>query len=149
MSSLYPFIPLSLYPSIPLSLYPSIPRPPVPPTYTVASASTPSTTYSAVVTNTGSVAGDEVVLAFTVPKEATLRGGTLGYTVPVEKKKLFGFKRVTLAPGASTTVTFDLGPSQLAMVDAEGATGLHAGEFDIVRQVVSGACICVLCCVGM
>ena len=73
------------------------------------------------------------MLAFTVPRAKSLRR-TLGCDVPVGKKKLFGFKRVTLGAGASTTVTFDLEPEQLGMVDADGHghTGLRSGDFDVV-----------------
>ena len=102
-----------------------------PPRYTLTGPATQGTAYTVTVTNVGSVAGDEVVLAYTTPKADTLRA-SLGAATPIEKKKLFGFERVTLAAGASTTVTFDLNPSHLAMVDAEGNTGLHTGEFDIV-----------------
>ena len=47
-------------------------------------------------------------------------------------KKLFGFQRVSLAAGASTTISFELTPAHLAMVDEDGHTGLHNGEFGIV-----------------
>ena len=99
--------------------------------YTVDDASTASTAYTATVTNTGSVAGDEVVLAYVTPNAASLRA-SLGANVPVEKKRLFGFQRVTLAAGASTTVSFQLGPEELAMVDEDGHRSLHKGLFDVV-----------------
>lgn len=102
-----------------------------PPVYTVDEASTASATYTATVTNTGSVAGDEVVLAYVTPNVASLRA-SLGESVPVEKKRLFGFERVTLAAGASTTVSFTLAPEELAMVDENGHRSLHKGLFDIV-----------------
>jgi hypothetical protein len=35
-------------------------------------------------------------------------------------------------PGASTTVSFELNPEHLAMVDADGHVGLHAGKFGVV-----------------
>ena len=54
------------------------------------------------------------------------------FCVPIERKKLFGFQRVTLAAGASTTVSFELAPAHLAMVDEDGHTGLHRAEFEIV-----------------
>eukprot|EP00912_Choanoflagellata_sp_UC4_P000531 UC4_evm3s330 len=86
--------------------------------------------YSCVVTNTGSVTGDEVVMAFIRPDPTSFQ--TLGDT-PIEKKRLFAFKRVTLKPGASTTVNFDLeAEKHLTMVDSEGTTGIHPGKFHIV-----------------
>jgi len=97
----------------------------------VAAPSTPATTYTVTVTNTGDVEGDEVVLAYVTPKPETLRA-SLGAGTPIEKKRLFGFQRVTLKAGASTDVSFDLAPSHLAMVGSDGHTALHPGEFDIV-----------------
>jgi beta-glucosidase len=83
------------------------------------------------VTNTGAVQGDEVVLAFTKPVATPeLKVALLG--APLEIKKLFGFKRVTLAAGASTTLSFDLEPMHLALVDGEGHTSLHAVDVDVV-----------------
>lgn len=69
-------------------------------------------------------------MAFTKPDARSLRR-TLGPETPVEIKKLFGFERVTLAPGSSTTVSFTLNPSHLAMADAEGNMGLHSGRFEL------------------
>lgn len=81
--------------------------------------------------NIGNVSGDEVVLAFTKPKAQTLRK-SLGDSVPIEQKKLFGFQRVTVPAGGSADLSFELTPSHLAMVDENGHTGLHNGEFDVV-----------------
>ena len=68
-----------------------------------------------------------------MPKAASLRGSAGMATVPIEKKKLVGFERVTLAAGASTTVTFELGPTHLAMTDLDGHIGLHKGsEFGLM-----------------
>jgi len=66
-----------------------------------------------------------------VPKAHTLRH-SLGNSVPIEKKRLFGFQRVSLEVGASATLSFELTPSHLAMVDDDGHTGLHTGEFEVV-----------------
>ena len=73
---------------------------PPPALITVGSPADTGANYSVTVSNIGQVAGDEVVLAFTVPKAHTLRA-SLGDAVPIEKKKLFGFQRVSLAAGAS------------------------------------------------
>ncbi len=59
-------------------------------------------TVSVDVRNTGKVAGDEVVQLY-------LRDVVSSVTRP--RKELKGFKRITLAPGASTTVTFTLDSS--------------------------------------
>jgi hypothetical protein len=54
-------------------------------------------------------------------------------SVPIEKRKLFGFQRVTVKAGGSATLSFQLTPKQhLAMVDDDGHTSMHDGEFDVV-----------------
>ena len=103
-----------------------------PPTIaTVTSKMDSAITYKVTVKNIGKVSGDEVVLAYTKPKAHTLRG-SLGETVPIEKKKLFGFQRVTVPAGGSADLSFELTPAHLAMVDENGHTGLHNGEFEVV-----------------
>ena len=62
------------------------------------------------VRNTGKVAGDEVVQLY-------LRDVVSSVTRPV--KELRGFKRVTLAPGASTTVSSRSIPNALALWDKD------------------------------
>ena len=47
-------------------------------------------------------------------------------------KQLFGFQRVRLAPGASTTLTFTVPASTFGLVDAQGNTALHPGEYEVV-----------------
>jgi beta-glucosidase len=67
---------------------------------------------TATVTNAGSMAADDVVqLYLTHPPKS-------GTQVPLYALK--SFKRVNLAPGASTTVKFTLTPEQLALVNAQG-----------------------------
>jgi beta-glucosidase len=67
---------------------------------------------TATVTNAGSMAADDVVqLYLTHPPKA-------GTQVPLYALK--SFKRVNLAPRASTTVKFTLTPEQLALVNAQG-----------------------------
>ena len=105
---------------------------------TVSSVSTASTNYSVTVQNIGKVTGDEVVLAFTIPKALSLRG-SLGASVPIEKKKLFGFQRVTLEAGASATLSFELAPAHLSMVGEDGHTSLHSGEFEVAFTRGHGA----------
>jgi hypothetical protein len=113
------------------------PQPPPSATYTLpageSTASTAaalaiaSTTYTVKVTNTGAVAGDEVVLAFFKPDADHTNTGS-----PVPKKQLFDFKRVHLAAGASTTLTFTVNAEQLALVDKDGHSGLYTGGYDII-----------------
>jgi len=69
--------------------------------------------YRVNVTNTGSRAGDAVVLAL-------VAGPSPDY--PLER--LWGFERVTLAPGASATVSFVATPHALSGVRADGARWL-------------------------
>ena len=47
-------------------------------------------------------------------------------------KQLFGFDKVFLAPGASTTLTFSVNASDLGLVDIDGHTSLHPGGYDVV-----------------
>jgi beta-glucosidase len=63
------------------------------------------------VTNTGPVAGSEVVQLYL---SAEFADPTVRQAVPMPVKQLRGFQRVTLAPGQSATVAFALGPDELA-----------------------------------
>jgi hypothetical protein len=47
--------------------------------------------------------------------------------------------RPSIAAGASTTVSFELTPEHLAMVDADGHTSLHDGSFELVFSRGHGA----------
>ena len=82
-----------------------------------------SVTVTVDVRNTGKVAGDEVVQLY-------LRDVVSSVTRP--RKELKGFKRVTLAPGASTTVTFTLDSSALALWDKDMKHVVEPGEFHIM-----------------
>jgi beta-glucosidase len=82
-----------------------------------------SVTVSVDVRNTGKVAGDEVVQLY-------LRDVVSSVTRP--RKELKGFKRVTLAPGASTTLTFTLEPDALALWDKNMKRVVEPGEFHIM-----------------
>jgi beta-glucosidase len=80
----------------------------------------------ATVTNTGSVAGDEVVQLYITRTEVSV-------TQPVLLLK--GFERVMLAPGESRTVRFTLRPEQLALwnremeeVNEPGPVEVHVGS---------------------
>jgi len=75
------------------------------------------------VTNTGPVAGDEVVQLYLHDHEATV-------TRPVQE--LAGFARVYLEPGATCTVTFAVHPSQLAFYDRDMAFVVEPGNVDVM-----------------
>jgi beta-glucosidase len=79
---------------------------------------------SARVTNTGSVAGDEVVQLY-------IRDLVASIVQPV--RRLRGFSRVTLAPGASRTVRFRLGREDLGFWtnDYSGEYRLEPGQFEL------------------
>jgi beta-glucosidase len=86
-------------------------------------AHTGSVTVSVDVRNTGKMAGDEVVQLY-------LRDVVSSVTRP--RKELKGFKRVTLQPGASTTVTFTLDSNALALWDKNMKRVVEPGEFHIM-----------------
>jgi beta-glucosidase len=75
----------------------------------------------ATVTNTGTLAGDEVAQLYLLPpaNEQGLR------------RELVGFHRVHLRPGESADVSFDLSPRELSMVDAAGVRSQIAVDFNL------------------
>jgi beta-glucosidase len=75
------------------------------------------------VRNTGSVAGDEVVQLY-------VRDLASSITRPV--KELKGFRRVSLQPGASTTVQFKLGKQAFAFWNEDMKYAVEPGEFAIM-----------------
>ncbi len=80
-------------------------------------------TASVVVTNTGAVAGEEVVQLYTRDLVGSL-------TRPV--KELKDFARVRLAPGESRTVSFTLNTEQLAFHNLEGRRVVEPGAFKLM-----------------
>lgn len=58
------------------------------------------------------------------------RWGGDGATVP--HKQLAGYQRVTLSPGESTTVTFDLTAELLSTVDARGTRHILPGTYSLL-----------------
>eukprot|EP00051_Salpingoeca_urceolata_P030149 m.492197 g.492197 ORF g.492197 m.492197 type:complete len:824 (+) comp31802_c0_seq1:8-2479(+) len=100
---------------------------PSPPTQTTFHGVGDQKTFTATVKNTGAVAGDEVVQAYFHPDQG-IRAST-GAPVPI--KQLFGFERVHLNPGQSTTVQFTLNSTALAQVDYDGHTSLFPGNFGV------------------
>jgi beta-glucosidase len=79
-------------------------------------------TVSTNITNTGSVAGDDVVQLY-------LHENYTSILQPVEK--LEGFRRVTLAPGQTKTVTFTLGRQNLGFYNDQGQFVVEPGPFDL------------------
>jgi beta-glucosidase len=75
------------------------------------------------VTNTGRVKGDEVVQMYVRDKVSSV-------TRPV--KELKGFGRITLEPGQTETVVFDITPEHLAFYDINMRYTVEPGEFEIM-----------------
>ncbi|RRN66313.1 glycoside hydrolase family 3 N-terminal domain-containing protein [Caulobacter sp. 602-1] len=75
------------------------------------------------VTNTGKAAGDEVVQLYIHDEQASV-------TRPVLELK--HFKRVTLAAGARTTVSFEIKPSDLWMWNLDMKRVVEPGDFSIL-----------------
>jgi beta-glucosidase len=75
------------------------------------------------VTNTGKRAGTEVVQLY-------IRDLVSSVTRPV--KELKGFKKVSLKPGESTTVTLDITPGQLAFFDVDMKYVVEPGDFEVM-----------------
>ena len=107
-------------------------QPPQQPPHAVVRGAGDATTYSVVVKNTGATyAADEVVLAFMKPKASTIP--SLASTgTPVVIKQLFAFEKVHLAAGASANLTFAVPSDTFGLVDNDGHTSLHPGEYEIV-----------------
>ena len=79
-------------------------------------------TVSVDVTNTGERAGKEAVLLYSSDLVASL--------LP-DVKRLRGFDKVSIEPGQTKTVTFQLPVNDLAFVGADGKWRLEAGDFRI------------------
>ena len=75
------------------------------------------------VTNTGARAGSEVVQMYVRDKVSSA-------TRPI--KELKAFRKIFLQPGETTSVTFDIGPEQLAFYDIHMKYVVEPGEFEIM-----------------
>ncbi len=82
-----------------------------------------SVTVSVTVTNTGARSGDEVVQLY-------VRDDAGSVSRPV--KELKGFRRISLAAGASETVTFRLTPDELSFYGAQYRRVIEPGTFTIM-----------------
>ncbi len=78
---------------------------------------------SVTVTNTGERAGDQVVQMYIHHPVSSIAQPEI---------LLRGFKRVHLEPGASTTITFDVGPEQIAILDAQMKKIVEPGQVDVL-----------------
>lgn len=74
------------------------------------------------VTNTGNVTANEVAQLYLTDLEAS---------VLVPQYALKGFKRVTLEPGQTKMVSFELTPEDIALVNEQGQRVIEPGEFKI------------------
>ena len=79
-----------------------------------------SLTATVTVTNSGSVAGDEVVEAYV--KTPQPNGPT---------HALAGFERVRIEPGATKSVTLKIDPRSLSSVDDQGNRSILAGKYTL------------------
>ncbi len=79
-------------------------------------------TVSVKVTNSGDRAGEEVAQLY-------IRDLVGSFTRPV--RELRGFQRIRLEPGASRTLTFDLGPRELSMLDRNLQPVVEPGDFEV------------------
>lgn len=77
---------------------------------------------SAVVHNTGPIAGDEVVQLYITDTAAS---------VPVPIRSLAGVSRISLRPGEKRTVSFTLTPRQMSLIDNAGRRIIEPGDFEI------------------
>jgi beta-glucosidase len=75
------------------------------------------------VTNTGKVAGDEIVQLY-------IRDVVSTVTRPV--KELRGFARISLKPGETRKVTFDITPDKLAFHNLDMKFVVEPGDFEIM-----------------
>lgn len=82
-----------------------------------------STTVSVTVTNTGDMAADEVVQMY-------IRDQISSVTRPVMELK--GFERVSLEPGESAEVSFDITPESLRFFNRDMERVVEPGDFDIM-----------------
>jgi beta-glucosidase len=80
-------------------------------------------TVSVNVENTGDMAGDEIVQLY-------IRDRISSTTRPV--KELKGFERISLVPGESKTVSFEITPDKLEFCNEEMKRVIEPGTFDIM-----------------
>jgi len=94
-------------------------------------ATEPLVRYAVNVTNTGSVASDDVVLGFITPPDAGEDGAPL--------KSLFGFERVHVSPGQTVLVWLYPSLTDFAKVNADARITPLAGAYRITFGVAESA----------
>jgi hypothetical protein len=78
------------------------------------------------VTNTGTMNGDDVVLAYVTPPQVLREG----QSPPI--KQLFGFKRINLSINETKQVFFPLNNDALLTIARDGSKWFHPGEYHIL-----------------
>jgi beta-glucosidase len=91
-------------------------------TEAVASKSTPLVEVTATVTNTGKRTATEVVQCYV---------RNLGASIEQPVRSLKGFERITLAPGESRAVHFQLGFGELSFINLEGQPAIEATHYTV------------------
>jgi beta-glucosidase len=89
---------------------------------TTARLSTPIVVATATVTNTGDRTATEVVQCYV---------RNLGASLEQPVRSLKGFERVTLAPGESQQVRFNLGFNELSFVNSDGSQSMEATQYTV------------------
>lgn len=89
----------------------------------VDASNSAAVTVSAEITNTGDVAGEEVVQLY-------IRDRVASVARPV--KELKGFEKISLKPGESKTVSFTLTDAELGFYNTKGEFIIEDGEFDVM-----------------
>jgi beta-glucosidase len=80
------------------------------------------------VRNAGAREGDTVVMLYHCPSRDAIR---VRADMPVPNRRLVGYRRVGLAAGANTVVTFNVTAEELALVDGNGDTQLFVGRHQL------------------
>jgi beta-glucosidase len=91
-----------------------------------AGDTTSNVSVNVAVRNDGKRAGDEVVQAYLVPPAA---GKGSGLTTPVLQRQLVAFRRVSLKPGKTETVRFEIDPRSLSTVARDGTRTVQPGAY--------------------
>jgi hypothetical protein len=92
---------------------------------------------SCTVHNTGTVAGDEVLMVYD-SLSAGIRS-KIGKAHPVPLKRLVEFERVTVAAGKSAPVPFKIPKKALSITTADGSKMLYSGSHALVFSRGNGA----------
>ena len=80
------------------------------------------------VTNTGDLAGDEVVQLYIKDDCSSV----ISY-----ERQLAGFERIHLLPGETRTVTFTVGPDRMQLLNAQGQWVVESGSFTVYAAASS------------